>query len=256
VSTIDKLTIDTPEQMTLELPLAGVGSRLLAFIYDSLIQIIVFLVAGFIIAVIPGRTLRWFPNWIAPVLIVLFWFCLYWGYFAFFETIWRGQTPGKRQAGIRVIKDTGRPINGFEAIARNLLRAVDSLPGVYGVALVSMMISSQNRRLGDYVAGTVVVHDNKGVPVHAEWADSSDQVTSSLPAEAILSADELLLVETFMERRSELPDDVRQLNAWQIANQLSQQHKLEIPQGLSPEQFLEMLAKGSRDNARFRPQLQ
>lgn len=53
-----------------------------------------------------------------------------------FETIWKGQTPGKRYAGIRVIKESGSPINEFEAIGRNLMRAVDGLPGIYGVGLV------------------------------------------------------------------------------------------------------------------------
>ena len=56
-------------------------------------------------------------------------FAIYWGYFAIFEILWKGQTPGKRFAGIRVIKESGRPINAFEAIGRNLMRAVDVYAG-------------------------------------------------------------------------------------------------------------------------------
>ena len=88
-----------------------------------------------------------------PAVVLIFLFCVYWGYFAFFEIIWKGQTPGKRYAGIRVIKETGRPIDSFEAIGRNLMRAVDGLPGIYGVGLLCMMLNKQNRRLGDFVAG-------------------------------------------------------------------------------------------------------
>ena len=86
---------------------------------------------------------------------------MYWGYFAFFEAVWRGQTPGKRYVGIRVIKESGRPIDAFEAIGRNLMRGIDGLPGFYGVGLVCMMLNQQHRRLGDFVAGTVVVHENR-----------------------------------------------------------------------------------------------
>ena len=257
MNTLQNLTIDTPEQTTLELPLAGIGSRLLAFIYDSLLQGLLFfvllLVFAFAGAALPTRWFAWIPEWILPVLLLLFWFCMYWGYFALFEIFWKGQTPGKRQAGIRVIKDSGRPMNAFEAIARNLLRAVDALPGMYGVALISMIISPQNKRLGDYVAGTVVIHDNKAAPVHADWiSDSPSHDPVQVPAQATLTDNELLLIETFIERRSELADDVRQLNALQIATQLAQRHQITIPPGTSPEQFIENLARAARDNARFK----
>src|SRR5579884_2790649 len=93
------------------------------------------------------------PNhsvwWSAIITLVIF--CINWGYYAIFEALWKGQTPGKRWAGIRVIKDSGRPINAFEAIARNLVRAVDFLPVLYGIGVLTMLLNSKNRRLGDYV---------------------------------------------------------------------------------------------------------
>ena len=96
-------------------------------------------------------------------------FCVYWGYFALFEIFLKGQTPGKKYAGIRVIKDSGRPINAFEAVTRNLMRAVDSLPGFYGVGLATMMLNKQSRRLGDLVAGTIVVHEKLTKEVKPAW---------------------------------------------------------------------------------------
>jgi len=83
------------------------------------------------------------------------------GYFAIFEIFWKGQTPGKRLAKIRVIKESGRPINAYEAIARNSCVRSDVLPTMYGAGIVCMMLNSQNRRIGDFVAGTVVVHDQR-----------------------------------------------------------------------------------------------
>ena len=88
-------------------------------------------------------------------------FAAQWGYFAIFEILWKGQTPGKRQAGIRVINETGREASVYEAVARNLLRAVDALPGPYAVGAIVMFLSPQSKRIGDYVAGTVVIHDRK-----------------------------------------------------------------------------------------------
>jgi len=156
----EKLTIETPEQIALEFPLAGLGSRGLALCIDSLIQLIVALVTVIIVRLaLPDLDQTWIgaKNWlIAGELFLLF--CLYWGYFAAFEILWNGQTPGKRQVKVRVIHSSGRPITAFEGIARNLLRAIDSF-GLYAVGCIMCAIDKKNRRIGDLVAGTVVVHE-------------------------------------------------------------------------------------------------
>jgi uncharacterized RDD family membrane protein YckC len=125
---LDKLTIDTPEQTALEFPLAGIGSRFVAMAADTSIQILIGL-ALLILGAIMGQTLSLFgtPQWVFAILIILF-FLLYTAYFAIFEAIWNGQTPGKRYAQLRVMKDDGRPITAYDSVARNLLRIVDSLP--------------------------------------------------------------------------------------------------------------------------------
>ena len=155
---IDKLTIDTPEQVPLEFMLAGIGSRFMAAFLDILIEAVVYL-ALFLLTL-----LWWSSGWLTgsrsiwwSALISLVAFCLNWGYYAVFEALWKGQTPGKRWAGIRVIKDSGRPITVFEAISRNLIRFVDFLPLFYGIGVITMLLNQKHRRLGDYVAGTLVV---------------------------------------------------------------------------------------------------
>jgi len=157
-----KLTIDTPEQITLEYEIAGPGSRFMALFVDLMIQTVagIVLMIAVLIAGVTLSSLFVAGTWTIALLVV-FIFLLQWGYFAAFEIFWKGQTPGKRQTGIRVINETGREASVYEAIARNLLRAVDSLPGVYAVGAIVMFISPQHKRIGDYVAGTIVIHDRK-----------------------------------------------------------------------------------------------
>jgi len=255
----DHLTIDTPEQIQLEFPLAGIGSRFLAIFIDTLVQLF-FTIAATVVLVTTApylremgrpRFLRWLsPNW-ALALVVFFLFGLYWGYFAFFEIIWRGQTPGKRLVKIRVIKESGRPINAFEAIARNLMRAIDYLPSMYVVGLVTMMISRQNRRLGDYVAGSVVVHDKIPELVRPDWSTTA-QLASSDAAISRITPEELVLIETYLQRRWDLDPAVRMDTAEKIAGRITATTGLQRAADQSNDDFLELTAKQVRDSARLR----
>ena len=178
-------------------------------------------------------------------------FAIYWGYFAFFETIWKGQTPGKRYAGIRVIKESGRPINAFEAIGRNLMRAVDGLPGIYGVGLVCMMCNQQSRRLGDFVAGTVVVHEKPTEDVRPSW-NTSDQGVAAAPGLVQVTAEELVLIETYLHRRWDLDKYVRLNTAIQIADRIKAKTGLQPLPHQHVDDFLEEAAKKIRDSSQFR----
>lgn len=254
MDSLDKLTIDTPEQIAIEFPLAGIGSRFLAIAFDMLVQFIGYFVLALITALALGGELRriwpsaW--NWSAAVFIFVV-FCLYWGYYAFFETIWKGQTPGKRHAGIRVIKDTGRSITAFEAIARNLLRVVDQFPGMYAVGCVTMFLNKRSKRLGDFVAGTVVVHERKEEAAEPFF---NLQPGAQLPVYPVakLSTTELALIETFLARRLDLSPEMRTATAKRVAEHIAQ--KLQLPAQPQPdnEDFLEAVAREYRDSLRYR----
>ncbi len=90
-------------------------------------------------------------------------FLIFAGYFILFEWLWNGQTPGKRLLKLRVIREDGRPITLWEAMARNLLRIFDAIPGfvlpVYSIGLISIFLSRRDQRIGDMFAGTVVVRE-------------------------------------------------------------------------------------------------
>jgi uncharacterized RDD family membrane protein YckC len=249
----DKLTVDTPEQVSLEFVLADIGSRFMAVFADTMIQFLVGLaifLIGFMVIPNSGRT----GPWMVAIVILLY-FCLFWGYYAIFEALWSGQTPGKRWAGIRVIKETGRPINAFEALGRNLVRAIDLLPGFppYGVGVITMFLNSKNRRLGDFVAGTLVVHEKKSQESDLFFNTPKKTSETSLYQAGRLGVQEVELIETFLARRLDIPADVRRQNAILIADMIGS--KLGIDANARPadhENFLELVVKEFRDRAHYR----
>jgi len=253
VDTFDQLRIDTPEQIALELPLAGIGSRFLAMTIDTLIQAAIYLITGIVFFLILPAGFSGFaflPKTIGPAVEIFIIFAVYWGYFAIFESLWNGQTPGKRLAGIRVIKESGRPINAFEAIGRNLMRAVDGMPGIYGVGLVCMMLNKQSRRLGDFVAGTVVVHEKPTEEVRPTWNTATDTAPAASGL-GQMTAEELVLIETYLSRRFELEPEVRLRTAIQIADRIKVKTGLEPQSHQHVDDFLEEAARKIRDSGRF-----
>jgi len=252
-SALDKLTIETPEQLPLEFPLAGVGSRFLALLVDSMIQFLAGF-AVFIVLFVSGVAATAFVSaaslWTFAILVFIVFF-LYYGYFAFFESIWNGQTPGKRYMGIRVIKENGGPITVFDAVSRNFLRIIDQLPGLYGIGIVSVLLSRRSQRLGDFVAGTVVVHEKPLEGLSTAWRAAA---APAVPPEAVearlgassLTSEEFRVIEAFLERRYSLEQHVRDRFAWEIANRLGS--KLNIPpeQRRPSEDFLEALVRERR----------
>jgi uncharacterized RDD family membrane protein YckC len=250
----DKLTIETPEQTVLEFEVAGVGSRFLALAYDTLLQIllgigllVLFLVAG---VTLPSGAKS--GIWFAAI-IVLAYFLLYFGYFALFEVLWNGQTPGKKKEGLRVIKDDGRPITPAEAIGRNLMRIVDQLPALYAIGICSVLLSRQNKRLGDFVTGTIVVHEKSLVDAKPVWEATPAVQTG--PATSYgserLTPEEFKLIEAFLNRRSSLPADVRFAMADRIATQI--RPKLSVPPGelAYAEKLLEAVVLERRSSAGY-----
>jgi uncharacterized RDD family membrane protein YckC len=252
----EKLIIETPEQTSIEFPLAGIGSRFLAVLIDSLIQGAVVIVLGLLFVGL-GFGLRnaGFRGsstagiWIVAILIFVY-FLLMYGYFILFESIWNGQTPGKRLTHIRVIKDSGQPITAIDAVGRNLLRLVDQLPFAYGIGVLCAWISPQSKRLGDYVAGTVVVHEKPFEAVAPQW-DAPAQTSAHQYGASRLTPEEFALVETFLSRRSALEAGVRYDTAASIVRRI--ESKLTLPpEGKPPaEKILEELSFERRSTAGY-----
>lgn len=269
----DQLNIETPEQVELRFPIAGVGSRFLALLTDSVIQVIAELVLVLFSVLIVSSAKRaalgamsdnaakWF---VAAILLVNF--LLFWGYFALFEAFWNGQTPGKRLLKIRVIKDSGRQITLFEALARNLLRVIDMLPTLYLVGVISMICNKEQKRLGDLVAGTIVVHertDEQPLLSHnsrtftAALYTQPLEVTPSpegswLPGDGVarLDSGDLNVIDTFLNRAIDLDLDKRAEIAAKVASRMSAKMQVPLPEGLAPERALEAIAHAIRAQSR------
>jgi uncharacterized RDD family membrane protein YckC len=252
----DQLTIETPEQTAFDFPLAGIGSRGLALLLDTLLQVAGFL-AIFVILVFFSSAVQLVTNalgsW-AVAISVLAAATLYFGYFAIFETLWNGQTPGKRWIHLRVIDESGRPVNVQQAILRNLIRFVDQLPSMYAVGLISALISKQNRRLGDFVASTVVVHERPLEKLAVAWEMQPDKARAGAPTATAalggirLTLDEWRLVETFLQRRVSLDFALRDKLARDIVVRLSNRlhftyEQMRAAGFTSNESFLEALAR-------------
>lgn len=140
----------TPEGVALHLPAAGPVPRALAWLIDFAIRAGVMMVAGMMFGVLGRGGMGFYAVAM---------FLVYWFYPVAFEAMWNGRTPGKRALGLRVIAGNGAPVGWLAAFTRNLLRVVDMLPFGYATGLVSSLLDPWGRRLGDLVAGTLVVHD-------------------------------------------------------------------------------------------------
>lgn len=234
------------------MPLAGIGSRFMAMFVDSLIQFLamIVLLISFALLGIGAVVSPELGKWAFAIYLFAF-FLLYWGYFAIFEALWKGQTPGKRHAAIRVIRDSGRDITAKEAIARNLLRSIDLLPGMYAVGIASIFFSPQNKRLGDYVAGTVVVHERRPEESQPFWNTREDDATTFGGIEKV-TPEEIQMIETFLLRRLDLAPSIRQQSAQRIADHLLTKLEVQDEQKRDLENFLELVVRQFRKSARYR----
>jgi uncharacterized RDD family membrane protein YckC len=270
-SSSDQLSIETPELVAIEFPLAGIGSRFVAQVIDNLIWLAGALVLALLGLLLGPGSLAFtrIPEQWAVAFVIFLFFLLNWGYFTLFEAFGNGRTPGKRVAGIRVIQRTGRGIGFFESMARNLVRYVDQLPIFYGVGIVVMFSTRQHQRLGDLAAGTLVVRDRE--EESPLWGDSGARtftaqafapagpmtephlaVSLASSGVAKLSVADLEVLESFLSRRLDMELPTRHLLAERIASAIREKSGLEPPEGASVETFLEAAARHLRDVARMR----
>jgi uncharacterized RDD family membrane protein YckC len=242
----------------LEFAVAGIGSRFLALAIDTLIQIGAGLIVllGVYLSRIAGAFIDLSGQW-GVALLIAAGFLLIYGYFACFEILWNGQTPGKRIIGLRVVKNSGRPLTPAETIGRNLMRIVDSLPAFYAVGVISALANSENKRLGDFVAGSIVVREGSLKEMMPDWQTGAPEVSgveagvpqTSLGAHGLSMAD-LTLIDTFLHRRHSLTPDVRARMAEEILERVGPKLSL-APGSASPESILESAAYQRRSTGAF-----
>lgn len=267
IATEEILIIETPERVPLHFALASIGNRFLACAVDHGLQflaiLLMYLAAYLLSEASNAGGFRNAPKWVLAVMVI-FVFLIVFLYFTFFEWLWNGQTPGKRWLKLRVIREDGRPITFWEAFVRNLVRIFDMMPAppLYSIGLISVFASNRDQRIGDMMAGTVVVRERE-----AE-APTFDQVFASpvsdlayrrsyKPAQFVaelgnLTEPEMEVVEMYLRRRWDMPDTHRQWMAWRVAMPIM--FKLRPAYDMASftyEGFLEELLHRYREQHRF-----
>ncbi len=191
--------VETPEGIALHLPVAGLVSRALAWVIDTLIRGLMYIILGTLLVPL-GKT--------GLGLLLVLTFFIEWFYWVIFEVKRGGKTPGKSAMGLMVIHDDGTPISWGASMIRNLLRVADFLPLLYGFGLVSMIMSRDFKRLGDHAAGTLVIYSEK--PRQAAKQTDAQPLRPPFPLQleeqqALLAFDERSLMLTG-ERAQELAE--------------------------------------------------
>jgi uncharacterized RDD family membrane protein YckC len=230
----DHRTISTPEGVQLDLPLAGIGSRFMALIIDSLIEIVV------LIAVILGAYA--IGGEVAATIVGL---CgvlaAYVGYHVVMEVFGGGRTVGKRATGLRVVSDGGGQVGLRASLIRNFLRLLEGVATSYIPAMISVLATQNNQRLGDLAAGTLVVRDQRAASVVAPSAPLVAPERFANWDVTGIGEQEAAAVRAFLERRSALRPGARRTLAAQLAGQL-RPLVAGVRPGLEDETFLEHLA--------------
>lgn len=241
----DKVTIDTPEGLELELQLAGLGSRFIAGTVDLIIQLLAITVLLLVTGALSGG------GHLNAVAAVIGAFAIWFAYPVAFEVLARGRTPGKRLSHLRVVRDSGASVDLAASAIRNLLRVLDGLPLVYLPTTISIIATSRNQRPGDLAAGTLVIRE-AATPSRRQLAKAKRQrgprpletPRRELPAwdvSAVTPA-ELAAVRGFLERRASLEQKARSQLARRLAEGLAAKVAGGSPGG-SPERFLETVAE-------------
>lgn len=224
----DDRGITTGARTTLFLTKAGIGGRSAAYMADWLI-----LVGSWLTLLLAVNYLGVFADLFLPtekgtevnrMLLLIMILSVYfgnWVYFTFFEAFWRGQTPGKRIAGVRVVLDDGLPISFRHAALRTTMRAVDFLPGLYAVGLTVALLTRDGKRLGDLVAGTTLIKEGSRMeilndPDFIEAGESRPVSNKARAAAKQISDYDLETLRLYLRRRREMEPEYRRIVARRV----------------------------------------
>jgi uncharacterized RDD family membrane protein YckC len=229
------VSIETPEHIVFRYRVAGPARRLFAYLVDlvvcygaaiilSLLIILATAGSGAVGDAVDSTAALGFGI----ILVILF--AAQWVYFVAWEAT-TGRSPGKMAAGLRVVTTAGRPIGFGPAALRNVLRAADALPTGYAVGVGAMALSPRFQRLGDLVAGTMVIVPERprAAALIRVWPPAQPSELRDLPEEVRLDADERAALEMFLRRRGTLGPAREHELASMIARPLAERFGFALP---------------------------
>ena len=227
---LNRVKSHTPESVELEFVLAGLGNRIYALIIDYLIWssilILILMIWAFLVIQIEWLRSETIRLWITAIQLLIL-FGVYIGYFICFETLWRGQTPGKRYVKIRVIREDGRNVGIQQSILRSLLRPIDD---ILCLGFLFILFSAQEKRLGDWVAGTILIQEGQTVTNQkiaiSPAATAIAQRLIETGKIAALTPDQFATVRKYLYRYPALAPTARNSVSDRLASQLLQRIEL------------------------------
>jgi uncharacterized RDD family membrane protein YckC len=228
---LNRVKSQTPESVELEFVLAGLGNRIYALIIDYLIWssilLIILLIWGFVFLQVDWLQSTPVRQWVWAIQLLIL-FLVYIGYFVVFETLWRGQTPGKRYVKIRVIREDGRNVGIQQSILRSLLRPIDDL---FCLGFFFIIFSKQEKRLGDLVAGTILIQEgqavtNQNITISSAATKLVDRLIETGKIAAI-TPDQFATIRKYLYRYPALDPTTRDSVSDRLSRQLLQRIELE-----------------------------
>jgi len=230
----DRIEIQTPEGVNLEMTLAGLGSRAAAAIIDTLI-IAFFVVIVLIAFADSGGSL------VINIMRIALPTVLFFGYHLAFETMGRRQSPGKRALRLRVVRTDGSEPGNVASLIRNLIRIVDFLPALYLLGIVAVFSTTQNQRLGDLAAGVVVVMEPRPSDDFAVSWPSFAELPEGWDVSAVTD-DDVAMMRQFLSRRERLDNESRRQIGFRIAKTVEAKIS-RPPMQMTSEQTIETVLK-------------
>lgn len=245
----NRVTLQTPESVELEFTLAGIGNRAFALLIDYLVLGTVLIVVFIAWAIFSIQLLDLLGNlvgnsnqlglWLLAFQLLVTFF-IYVGYFVFFETLWQGQTPGKRYVKIRVIRDDGRPVMLQQSTLRALLRFIDD---TFFIGVFFIVLSKREKRLGDWVAGTLVIQEERAVAKRLPVSKEAQPLADQLLVEADLSRmlpEDFAVIREYLQRRAAMIPEARVEVSRKLAHQIKDVIVLDkVPAKVTANLFLE-----------------
>jgi len=244
----NQINLQTPESVELEFTLAGIGNRSFALIIDYIIFgltiLLVWVISAFLaFELVPNLIGNGFSNrlaqWIWAIQSMTT-FAIYVGYFVVLETLWQGQTPGKKWTKIRVICDNGKPERLPQALLRALLRPVDDM---LFIGVFFIVFTQQEKRLGDMLAGTIVVQEEVSKLTQVEISAEAQNLATQLRIEAEIDnllPEDFATIRDFLQRRKNIMLEYQHQLSRKLAEQVRDIIRLDNPpEGYSNNQFLE-----------------
>jgi uncharacterized RDD family membrane protein YckC len=224
----DEMRIETPEQIGVDLELAGLGSRFVAQMIDWLwkfvFTMLLVVVGSITMGLLGDGKMLEHPTMLAAALVVSIIYVLWLGAGIYFEVRWNGQTPGKRFAGIRVIRIGGAPLDAQAACVRNLLAVADFLPTFHLLGAILILLTTNRQRLGDLAAGTIVIRE-RSAGVSPEFGDeltahASDAVRFTPTQLSALAPTDRAIIRSFLQRYNAMNRDGRERLALKMADNI------------------------------------